>query len=295
MSDKIKTVIALGYFDSVHKGHRLIIETAKAKAKKIGSVATVFTFDGNLNYYIGKGDKKYLFSKEERKKIFDSIGANQVFFAPVNKEFLSLTAKEFLDFINAIYDIKAYVCGSDYRFGNGGEGNVDFLKSYAAKNGQEVLIEPFIIEDGEKISTSKIKELLKRGNVKKANSLLGFDYFIDGKVFKDRMVGRKIGFPTVNLEIKEDKSPLKNGVYAGYVLLDKKYKAIINYGARPTFDLNKKLIEAHILDFDGELYGKDITVSFTDYMRDIIKFSDKEALAERLKKDLEELKGRKYD
>lgn len=295
MSDKIKTVIALGYFDSVHKGHRLIIGAAQKKAEETNSVATVFTFDGNLNYYIGKGDKKYLFTKEERKKIFESIGVKNVFFAPVNKEFLSLDAMAFLDYVNGVFDIKAYVCGKDYRFGKGGLGDVEFLKKYAEEKGQEVLIEPLAKEYGAKIATSGIKELLKEGNVKKTNSLLGFEYFISGKVFQDRMVGRKIGFPTVNVEIDQEKSPLKNGVYAGYVVLDKKYKAIINYGARPTFNLSKKLIEAHILDFNGELYGKDITVYFTDFMREIIKFDSTDGLIERLRADLEELKGGKYD
>ena len=295
MSDKTKTIIALGYFDSVHTGHRKIIKTAQDIAKEKGFSCAVFTFKGNLNEYIGKGDKKSIFTTEERKDIFDKIGVADVLFAPVTKDFLSLDKGEFLDYLNSIYDIDCYVCGSDYRFGKLGLGDVDFLREYAQSKCQNVVIEPLVFDQDKKISTSLIKELLKEGDIQKANQLLGDKYFVKGVVFKDRSVGKSIGFPTVNIKIDAKKSPLKQGVYAGEVELDKKYKAIINYGSRPTYNLDEKLVEAHIVDFDGLLYGKEITIKFSRFMREIIKFNSEKELTDRLKLDLEEIKGGKYD
>lgn len=295
MSDKSKTIIALGYFDSVHTGHRKIIKKAQDVAKEKGFSCAVFTFGGNLNEFIGKGDKKSIFTTDERKDIFNLIGVKEVLFAPVDKEFLSLDKKEFLDYLNSVYDIECYVCGSDYRFGRLGLGDVEFLKDYAIRKGQTVLVEPLVLDGDKKVSTTLIKELLKDGKIEKANELLGDKYFVKGIVFKDRNVGKSLGFPTVNIKIDSKKSPLKQGVYAGEVELDKKYKALINYGARPTYNLDEKLVEAHLIDFEGSLYGKEITVKFSRFMREIIKFNSEKDLVLRLTKDLEQIKGGKYD
>ena len=121
--------------------------------------------------------------------------------------------------------------------------------------------------------------------------MLGRNYSITGKVFKDRMVGSKIGFPTLNLKIDEDKFRIKDGVYEGIIKIkNKEYKALINYGARPTFDLNNKLVEAHVIDFCGNLYGKEITISFIKRLRDVMKFSSKEQLIAQIKADILSIK-----
>lgn len=284
MSGK-KTFIALGYFDSVHKGHKAVLSATKAEAEKAGAVPAVFTFGGNLKGKLSEGN--CVFSLSEREDVFNKLGFDEIFFAPVSNDFLSLSPESFLEFINGKYDIAGYACGEDYRFGKDGAGDVELLKSFAKKNGQIVTVVPFVKENGNKISTTMIKNFLSCGDVKSANALLGDDYFIKGVVFEDRKVGRTIGFPTLNLKADKDKCELKNGVYSGYVnVCGIKYSAVINYGSRPTFDLDEKLVEAHLIGFDGSLYGETVSVCFTDYLRDIKKFSDKEQLKKQLEKDV---------
>lgn len=295
MSDKKTVVIALGYFDSVHKGHRAVIGTAKSLAEEYGCLTAVFSFKKSPKKVLGISNKT-VYSTVERKSILKDFGVDEVFYAPVTKKFLSLTADEFLKFLNDKYNVKAYVCGNDYTFGHKGAGNVQALKSFANNHGQKVVVCEDVLLYGKKISTTRIKNLLASGDIRTANALLGRNYTITGKVFQDRKVGQKIGFPTVNIKIDVDKSCLKDGVYAGGVSVKgKSYRALINYGARPTFSLVEKLIEAHIVDFSGCLYGENLTIRFDEYMRDIVKFNDAYELTDRLNKDLQEIRSGKYD
>ncbi len=295
MLDKKNVVIALGFFDSVHKGHRAVIATAKKKAEDLGVLTAVFSFAKNLKKALGYAETT-VYSTQERRSILKGLGVEEILFAPVTKKFLSLSKEKFLDYLNNIYNVKAYVCGTDYTFGKGGLGNVEFLRRYAKSRGQEVVVCEDVFYDGEKISTTRIKKLLTDGKVDIANKLLDRRYSVTGKVFEDRKVGSKLGFPTVNIEIDAEKTCLKDGVYAGGVTINgKSYRSIINYGARPTFDLNKKLVEAHIVDFSGMLYGKQLTVYFNHFMREIIKFQSQDALVLQLKEDLELIRSGIYD
>lgn len=298
MLDKkqMPTVMALGYFDSVHKGHQNVIKTAREYARDNGCSLTVFTFKGNLKAMLSNSDEKSVFLPKEREQILKSLGADDIYFAPVDFSFLSLSKKSFLTKINKKYNIKCYVSGKDYRFGKFGEGDVNFLTQWAKDNGQEhVVVEDFLV-DGKKVSTTLIKQLLSKGDLEKANNLLGRKYSVTGTVFRDRSVGGSLGFPTLNLRIDHSKHRLKEGVYVGeFDYGAKKYKAIINYGGRPTFDLNTSLIEAHVIGFEGDLYGKTVTLEFSKYMREIKKFNSAEQLKDQLQLDLKNIKEGKYD
>ena len=287
MSDNNKPVVlALGFFDSVHKGHQKVIDKAFLLAKEGGYEVAVFTFYGNLKKAIGNEEEKCVYTAEERKIILNSIGVENIFFAPTSREFLSMDKKTFLDFINTKYEIKAYVTGKDYRFGKGGEGDVEYLKEYAKALSQKVLTVDTYIVDGEKVSSSLVKGFLKEGDIEKVNSLIGRNYSITGKVARDRGVGTKLGFPTANVELEEDKLTPKKAVYYGSVEIDGcMHGCIINLGARPTFNLDKTALEVYILDFDGDLYDREIKINFEGYIREIIKFERKEDLVSRLEKD----------
>ena len=298
MSDKQKktVVIALGYFDSVHTGHRAVIAAACAFAEKCGCDAAVFTFKGNLKQKLFSDDEKSVFTISERKMYLRNLGIKEIYSAPVSAAFLGRTPEAFLDFLNKKYIVKGYVCGEDYRFGKNGAGDIGFLKSYAAAHGQTVIIADTLEKDGARVSTTRIKLLLASGEIEKANALIGAAYCVTGIVFEDRKLGGKIGFPTVNIKIPPEKFNLKDGVYGGHIYLRGKfYRCIINYGARPTFDLTGKLIEAHIADFAGDLYGRKITLYFDFYIRGIQKFSGAEELKKRLELDLKTVKERTYD
>lgn len=296
MLDKLngRVVIALGYFDSVHLGHQMVIKTAKEQAKKFGAKTVVFTFKGNLRATLSGGQGNVVYNANERENFIKDLGVDQVFFAPTSRKFLSMGKLAFLNYLNKVYDICCYVSGEDYRFGKMGKGDVQYIERYAKRRGQTVkTVDTLNFEYG-KISTTVIKELLVNGKIEKANQLLGRSYSVTGTVFADRKVGSALGFPTINLKQEKEKQALKFGVYAGSVAFNGvKRKALINYGARPTFDLEEPLIEAHILNFSGDLYGVKVTVEFERFMREVIKFENKEQLVKQLTKDLEMVKN--YD
>lgn len=293
--NKCPYVVALGYFDGVHIGHRWVIENAKKLKEQLNAKLVVWTFEGNLKFALGKGEEKYIYTSFEREKIYLSLGADEVYFAPTDKQFLSMSDLEFLTFINSKYNVCAYVCGDDYRFGKDAKGDIKTIQNFADKNNQIVKVCPPIIVDGVRVSTSAIKNLLKNGEIEKANQFLGHYFSICGIVESGRKDGRKLGYPTANLKIDKHKQMVKDGVYCGYSVVNgKKYPAIINCGNCPTFNVDTHSIEVCLLDFCGDLYGKNLTVYFTNRLRDEIKFDTIEQLKIQLAKD--EIKARElYD
>ncbi len=291
-NEKISVVIALGYFDSLHIGHQKVISTAIEKARKLGVNPAVFSFDGNLRKVIGGADGKFVFTTSERKELIHALGVTEIIFAPITKTFLGKGKLYFLNYLNRIYDVKGYVSGGDYRFGKNGCGDVKYLTEYATAHGQFVITVPPVTSGDVRVSTTYIKDLLRHGEIQTANRLLDKSFFITGKVLKGRKVGRTIGFPTVNIPIPNDRAELKAGVYAGRITVDgKEYKIVLNYGNRPTFELEDKLIEGHIIDFSGDLYGKTMTVYFDEYLREIKKFDNADDLKAQLVQDVKRAKG----
>lgn len=292
MSGKKRVVVALGYFDGVHKGHVAVIKRAREIADKLNLSLVVASFGGNLRAALGSGDETVIFSKDERKKLFVSLGADETLFFPTEKDFLSKTAEEFLGYLNEKYEIEDYVCGEDYRFGKYGSGDVAFLKNYAEENGQNVSVAKTLLFGHEKLSSSLVKRLFLSGRIREANELLYSPFFVSGRVIKGRGEGHILGFPTANLKINGEKADLKDGVYAGKIISDgREYKAVINYGNSPTFSREERLIEAFIPEFSGDLYGKEIAVVFLDYIRDIKKFDSSEELKHAIKNDLKSVMG----
>ncbi len=299
---KAPVVIALGYFDSVHTGHRQITQEARTIAKRLKAKLVVFTFSGNLRGVLNGEDNKCVYNLSEREKIFLDLGVDELFVKPATARFLSLGKLAFLNLLNRAYDIRAYVCGEDYRFGKGGAGDVEYLRCYAAARSQTLVVKSLVTVCGQKASTTAVKALLKDGRIKEANAMLGRPYSISGVVFEDRKVGSKIGFPTLNIGLADDKFRIKDGVYAGHIYLHSddtderiRYRALINYGARPTFNLKNKLVEAHVVDYDGDLYGREITLYFDSYARDIVRFNSADGLQRQLSEDLAKIKDGFYD
>ena len=292
MSEIKKTVIALGYFDGAHAGHRAVIYAAKDLAVKLNAALTVFTFRGNLRLAVGKGGfltDKRLLTDAEREEIYAGLGADKTYFAPTTPSYLKKGARAFLNDLNRKFNVAAYVCGEDYTFGKNAAAGVADLVKYADAKGQTVLAVKTLYSCGEKVSSSAIKKMLFAGEIEKANALLGFPYFITSEVTRGRGVGKKLGFPTANLIYPADKCEVKEGVYAGKIIIDgTKYKAVINYGAKPTFGDGEKSVEAHAIDFSGDLYGKTVRVCFEKRLRDIKKFASAQKLAEQLKNDVAE-------
>ncbi len=282
--------LALGNFDGLHLGHKRIITKMLGYAKENDLDVALFTFENDLDLFLGKkGGLVHIFS--ERKKILENLGVQKILSYNADKNFLSMEGKEFLDKINDKIEIKAYFCGKDYAFGKGASCKTDCLTEYAKAKNQKV----FVVDDyelfGEKVSTTRIKKHLENGEIERANKLLGESYFIDGKVVTERQVGRTLGYPTANLKLDIEKFKLKDGVYGGYTFIDgKKYNVAINYGGRPTFEMDGMFLEAYVIDYSGDLYGKCLTLYFEKYIRSIERFNSAEELKKQIERDIEKCK-----
>lgn len=286
-------VVALGYFDGVHLGHREVVRAAAKQAAALGAPCCALTFGGDLGGLFGKSGGSIYTTAERGKLLKEDCGADFVCFAPCTREFFSLKREEFLDWLEAELSPVGYACGFDYTFGAGGEGDAAYLQSEAEKRGKAFVKTPPFSVNGQKVSATRIKELLKSGRIEEANALLTRSYFVSGRVIRERGVGRQMGFPTVNLYPPAEKLPLKNAVYGGHAAVGgKTYRAIVNYGARPTFSLENPLVEAHLIGFEGDLYGKEMEIFFDFFLRDIRRFGGMEELKAQLAKDREEVINR---
>lgn len=261
----------LGGFDGLHIGHKTLVE----KARSFGLPVGVMTIVG------GKDENVFTFS--EREKIFRENGIDFAFELPFS-EIRDMSPRAFLQTLEERFSPVVFVCGDDFRFGKDAKANAQTLTEYTRVR---VETERLLTLEGEKISTRQIKGLLAEGKVAEANQLLGEPFFLTGIVQKDRGVGKMLGFPTANIPYPQGKFAIKKGVYETRVRVGgTEYRCITNYGARPTFDNEYEVTETYLDGFSGDLYGKELTVSFVRYLRDIQKFDTVDALTAQLQEDI---------
>lgn len=281
----VPCVLLLGYFDGMHVGHRALVAKAKQVAQKLGCAVGIMTFTQSK-----KGGQIYLF--EERLHIFSSLGIDFVLAAQFDEKFKSTSPQEFLQTLCSCLCVRAFVCGEDFTFGKDAQGNVSLLQEFSKANNISVFVEKLVDFGGEKAAATLAKKYLDEGDVRSLSKLLGGKYFVFGTVSTEgRHIGRRMGFPTANIHLSAEKYPLKRAVYAVSAELDKKmYRGIANYGARPTFGDGRVVLEAYFDGYKGDLYGREITVYFDDFLREIKKFDSAEALSAQLTKDLEKIR-----
>ena len=273
--EKTGSVLLFGGFDGLHTGHKKLLNSARKYGLPIG-ITTIF----------GCKNSDTLFTEEERRTIFKNAGfafVCETTFADIK----DVQAETFAERLKEKYNVQAFVCGDDFRFGKGAQGTPETLNKTA-----KVDVEEILTRNGEKISTSTIKACLSTGDVTTANALLGERFFLLGEVVEGRKIGREMGFPTANVTYPQGKFSIKTGVYETRVTLeDKTYKGITNYGARPTFDNKQVLTETYIDGFSGDLYGKTIKVEFVNFLREIRKFDSAEDLRAQLQEDIRRVRA----
>lgn len=274
-------VLALGFYDSVHLGHQKITQTAIELAKKNNCKSAITTFK---NCPLNK--QKLVYSYTERVKILKRQKIDYVFSLVFDDALKNTEAFEFLDNLFCAFNVKILVCGQDYKFGKNASGNLEFLREFCNKKNIQLCVVPFVSVGAERVSSSLIKAVLAAGDIIRANSLLGANYHLCGRVRGGRGDGRKIGVPTININLPKNKAQIGTGVYATYVHIKGiKYNAITNVGAALTFNQTAAKIETHILNFSGDLCGKNITIYFVKRLRDVIKFSSIDELKMQLESD----------
>ena len=275
--------LALGFFDGVHLGHKVVIESAVEFAKKHGNKSAVITFSDHPCCYFWGVCPQYILSREAREKKIAQLGVDYLYELDF-ESIAGLTAQDYLkDVLVNYFTPLSISTGWNHNFGCNKSGNVKFLHNNSKKYGYEYFeLSPEKLDD-EIISSTTIRKLLSDGEIERANLMLGSKFSISGEVVKGNQIGRTIGFKTANLIYPPELIELPYGVYS----VNTNYgKAIANFGIRPTVKGSQALLEVHILDFEKDIYGENLTVYFNKMIRAEKKFSSLDALKNQIKLDI---------
>lgn len=283
-----QTVMALGNFDGVHKGHIELIRRAVEDAEDTGLKSAVFTFSNHpKNFIAGKSVIKNIVTNEVKTDIISDLGVDYLFNIPFDEHVCNMEPVDFIDDL-VIEKMRAAVlyCGFNYHYGKNATGSTEMLIRAAEAEGFEVnVLEPFIVNEN-LVSSTLIRSLIAEGKVDECAQYLGRHYYTQGIVQVGNRIGRTIGFPTSNIVIDDSMVWPSHGVYITNCYYDgTKYHAVTNVGIRPTIGDNRKVVETHMFNFDKTIYESEIKVEFLKKIREEYKFKDKEELKKRIAVD----------
>ncbi|TCP58875.1 riboflavin kinase/FMN adenylyltransferase [Tumebacillus sp. BK434] len=289
------TVMALGNFDGLHIGHQQLIARARGLAESSGLPVSLLTFYPHPRQVLGKGGYTHLLTPfDEKMRVMQELGVDIVYVVNFSLEFAGMSAEDFVfRFLGALHP-QTVVVGFDYAFGRGGTADTSQLKQLAEQIGIDVEIVGAVNAYGEKVSSTLIREKLSYGDVRLVQELLGRPYGINGIVVHGEKRGRLLGFPTANIEPNDPYSLPKNGVYLVRVLVQNAwYAGVLNIGTKPTFhDNHRRTLEAHLLNFEGDLYGQNVRLQLLDFLRDEKKFFSVDELIAQIRSDVREAETR---
>ena len=286
-------VVTIGTFDGVHIGHQQIIRQLKQEAARIGGETVIITFHPHPRKVVAAGQSPvYLINTiEEKIELLEKNGIDNLVVVPFTEAFSQLSPEEYCEqFLIEKFKPHTVIIGYDHRFGKGRAGDYKLLEAYGARHAFELKEIPAHVINESTVSSTRIREAVLSGNVELAESLLGYDFFFEGKVVEGNKLGRTLGFPTANLQIQQEEKLIPgNGVYAVAVKLESgEYKTgMMNIGVRPTVDGTKRMIEVNIFDFDQDIYGTTLRVYVQKYLRGEQKFNGLDALKAQLAIDKE--------
>ncbi len=286
--------LSLGNFDGVHLGHRALLESLAAMSRRRGTKGVVMTFHPHPAEVMGKKKPRRLLPLDDRIRLLLAMGADGVWVRPFDREVASMSADMFIEeHLLAGLEIQGMVVGPDCRFGAGRKGDGRMLARYAADGGFDLEeLSPLEI-DGDRVSSSLVRELLIQGKVQRAAMMLGRDYRVKGEVIHGVKMGRKLGFPTANLSLFEDVLTPAEGIYVIQLRIGADpeaataLKGVVSIGRRPTFESGGKVaVEAHLFDFSDSIYGETVTMEFLRHIRGQQRFDGVAALKEAIESDI---------
>lgn len=283
-------VLTIGAFDGIHLGHQKVIGQLREHAERLQLPSAVMTFRPDPAEFFGSTSTATLMNWREKMLGLKATGVDEVLCMPFDKRVSSLTAEEFVEELVAQLGIRFLMVGDDFRFGAGRKGDYEMLVNLGQELGFDVARSDTHSVNGSRISSTRVRECLAIGNLAEARELLGRDYQICGKVVTGHKLGRDLGFPTANIPLKRRSCAMK-GVFAVIAELEsgEQIPAVANLGVRPAVNsLEKPLLEVHLLDYDGDLYGQRMQVSFKAKIREEAKFDGLEALKEAIQADVEQ-------
>ena len=285
-------IYALGFFDGVHIGHQALLLECRRLAEESGCSAAAITFSSHPDTLVLGKTPSLINSIADRVRLLKDAGMDHVVVLPFDQKMQSMHWQDFLTLLREYYQAAGLVCGHDFRFGNRGEGNARLLQDYCAGNNMVCAVVPEQTLDGITVSSTHIRTLLENAAVAKANQFLGHPHILSGEVVTGRKLGRTLGIPTANISIPEEVIKLPFGVYACKAqVAGITYLAVTNIGNRPTVGGHRVTVEPWLLDFEGDLYGKHLTLSFYRFLRPEQKFPSLEALQAEIMKNAAECRN----
>jgi riboflavin kinase/FMN adenylyltransferase len=283
-----ESVVTMGNFDGLHLGHRCLIRSAVEDARRLGNLSIVLTFEPHpLKILAPERAPKLILSHKDKMQLLQSFGIDIVVIQNFDAAFADLQPETFVrNVLIGRLDIRKIWVGKDFRFGKGRKGTVADLMRWGAESGFEVAIVEPIVVDGTRVSSSKIRQLIEEGRVDEAQRMLGRYHFISGKVVAGRRRGRELGFPTANIATRTEVIP-QDGIYATLFQIGaERLLSVSNIGVNPTFGPGPRTIESFILDFDEDLYGESVKLSFVKRLRGEKKFASIDPLVMQMGEDV---------
>ena len=281
------SVVTSGTFDGVHLGHQKILRRLKELATRRQGETVLLTYWPHPRMILQPEEDslRLLTTLTEKVNLLEELGVDHLIILPFTKELSQMSSEEFIrEILVEKIHTKTLVIGYDHKFGKNREGSFEYLKSHSHLFGFD--IEEISRQDVDDlaVSSTKIRTALAFGDIATASKYLGRPYVLSGQVVQGRQIGRSIGFPTANIDVADKYKLLpRDGAYAVYAEVGKiQYKAILNIGDRPTVDGKKKTIEAHLIDFDGDVYGEELSISFVEFLREEVRFESLNALKHQL-------------
>ena len=285
--------LALGVFDGVHLGHQAVIGSAVEGSRKSGGVAGVLTMDPHPIEVLRPeaAPRRILASLAHKERLLSSLGVEIMLVLQFDLEVASQPAEEFAQELLAVPGLRQLVAGEDWAFGRERRGTMEMLARVGGCHGVEVRAVQAVMLAGARISSTRLRKALSEGDLKAASGMLGRPYTLMGRVVRGEQLGRRLGWATANIAVGDEQVP-PDGVYAVVANCgEKELQGIANLGVRPTVDGNRRLLEVHLLDFEGDLYGKLMEVRFGAYVRAERKFEGMERLREQIQCDVAEVRG----
>ncbi len=281
-----KFVFALGFFDGVHLGHQALIRQCCALARELDCKSAAWTFDTHPQALIFGRAPVLLGTMQDRKRLLRHFGIGPIYTLPFNDETMHMSWREFFRMLVEDYGAAGIVCGDDFHFGYKGIGNAQRLQQLCREQGIPCIVVPEQRIHGTRISSTHIRDLIGAGQMEEAVQFLGHPHILTGEVVSGRHLGHKLGFPTANVLLPEGVICPRCGVYATRVTVGSRiFQAVTNVGSRPTVDGHQLRTESWLLDFDGDLYGEEISIAFYKFLRPEQKFPDLEALKQAVQED----------
>ncbi len=283
------SVVTVGMFDGVHRGHQTLMRRLVEAARTSQRLAVVLTFYPHPDVVIhGIEGRYYLTSPEFKARLLGELGIDIVVTHPFDEQVRQMRAADFVDSMRQHLQLSSLWTSSEFALGYKREGDINFLRTQGQQKGFDVQTIELLTNSGQVINSATIRDALNTGELTRANYLLGRPYAVEGEVVYGEQRGRLLGFPTANLAVWKAQILPPRGVYACYARLGQEtFMAVTNVGYRPTFDGSTVTVEAHLLDFDRDIYGEQMKLEFVHHLRNEVKFSGVEALVSQIRQDIE--------